>query len=132
MVENAKNSSETPIGPFCFQPPRMLCPKYSEGNFLCAALDNNLPDCYMLYYTNVENAAGIKAAIKEGEGNPKSLFPQCCVLDASNVLSTAQVLGACLTSLLADHNGSRKTNSVYTEILYNMSTGTHVKYCSVI
>ncbi|XP_063980865.1 EKC/KEOPS complex subunit TPRKB-like [Diachasmimorpha longicaudata] len=70
-------------------------------------------------FTNVKNANEIKQKVQTGK-------LQCCILKASMIVDSFQVVVAANKAVLRMHSGSMITRGVFTEILYAISSSTNI------
>jgi hypothetical protein len=75
----------------------------------------------ILQFKDIQNPVEVLNAIKTNEN-----FPLCCCLDASRIISEFQLSVAATKAFLFQSQGKLRTNSIYSEILMNLSPNTSI------
>lgn len=86
-------------------------------------------------FHDVRNAADVRsriiAASKEAEDSEAQRAVNFAFIDARVIASREQLLNACVLAVLAGQNGSLRTRTVHSEVLWMLMPGTNVSWRGV-
>ncbi|KAJ3188559.1 hypothetical protein HK101_009066 [Irineochytrium annulatum] len=85
-----------------------------------------LPPIHLLLFKDVQNAAEVKQQIIKSATAGDDDVPECVMLNAASILDLFQIQVACTKALLAQHQSSMKTKTLYSEILFNLSPNNNI------
>ncbi|KAJ3115732.1 hypothetical protein HDU96_000144, partial [Phlyctochytrium bullatum] len=103
-------------------PPIHTTPSPSATSDSDAGLDLHLPRLHCLLVRNVPDAEDIKKRIIAGD----PAIPNCVMVNAKMLLSLDQIAMAATRAFLAQNQGTLKTKTLLSEILFNLSPNNNI------